>query len=228
MKKIILFLVVLAVMSLKFSGCKTENSEDVNQDRIFTVYELFYNANEDVTYANARFRFGNVTGTLLELSDPSFVEFNGQQLDYKPALAFYQLKMAGYIDSGMFHWEDTDGKAFENTIKIHEIFHNDTITAIDKDAAYEYFWKGDPLAADETATLTINGKFEGDARIFVNNSLGSKSIILQKNKIEQLPANEKATLWLDRTYQPDLTEKTGAGGLIFGKYRPENVEVLFE
>ena len=47
MKQIILF----AVLTLFIVSCKRESSADVNQKRIFTQYELFYNANEDITYA---------------------------------------------------------------------------------------------------------------------------------------------------------------------------------
>lgn len=69
------------------ASCKRESSGDVNQKRIFTQYELFYNENEDITYARAWFRFGHETGTLLELSSPSIVTFEGDKLSFNGVLA---------------------------------------------------------------------------------------------------------------------------------------------
>ena len=54
MRNLLAFLLGITLMA---TACQTENSADVNQDRIYTQYELFYNANEDITYARAWFRF---------------------------------------------------------------------------------------------------------------------------------------------------------------------------
>jgi len=49
-----LFLVV-------FTACPIEDSSDVNQDKIYTDYEVFYNSNTDKTIVVAKFRFGGPT-----------------------------------------------------------------------------------------------------------------------------------------------------------------------
>ena len=64
-------LVILSLLTISLFSCNREESNTVEQDRIFTEYELFYNANEDKTYARATFKFSNVFGTKLELSQPS-------------------------------------------------------------------------------------------------------------------------------------------------------------
>ncbi len=226
MKKL-LFTCVLAALTLVI-GCQTEISADVNQDRIHTSYELYYNQNEDVTYAWARFRFGNALGTLLELSDPSTVSFEGQTMVWRPLLAYYELKLPGKVVNGSFHFEDTEGNVFDNSLEIHEIAYNDTTSTIDKSAAYAYFWKGDALSADENVTFSINGNAEGDARVFVTNALAAESVIFEVNKMEALPAGQAADCWLDRRYEPAIQEAPAAGGKLIGRYRPTNIELTFQ
>ena len=60
-------------------GCGSEDSADVNQNTIYTDYELFYNANDDVTHAITRFRFGGALGTILELTSASGANIIGDR-----------------------------------------------------------------------------------------------------------------------------------------------------
>jgi len=80
------------------TGCQTEDSADVNQDRIYADYELFYNSNTDKTEVVARFRFGGPTGTLLELKAPASVKFDGETIPFRPGYAGHQKAFAGQID----------------------------------------------------------------------------------------------------------------------------------
>ena len=100
------FAALAALTMLLASGCFREPSDSVNQDKIYTDYELFYNANEDKTYARATFKFSNLTGTKLELSDPSEVTFEGDLRSFKPALAYYEKTLPGLVSSGTFEWKD--------------------------------------------------------------------------------------------------------------------------
>lgn len=225
-KTLITFIIGLGLLFLN-SRCAKENSSDVNQDRIYASYELFYNANEDKTYARASFRFGNPTGTLLELTAPSEVRFNNDLLSFKPALAYYEKEYAGLINTGSFTWTDTDGNSFTNSINMHAIDYPALLDTINRNAAFEMFWQGDSLQANEVVYLTINGVLEGDAQIFTQSNVNSKSIILAMNKL-QLLGEGNGHLWLDRTYSPALQQKTSAGGAITSKYRPINKQVYLK
>ena len=73
----ILFYASLTLFAaILFMACPIEDSADVNQDKIYTDYEVFYNSNTDKTQVLARFRFGGATGTLLELNEPAEVYFD--------------------------------------------------------------------------------------------------------------------------------------------------------
>jgi len=213
-----LFLVLL------ISSCAREESIDVNQDKIHTAYELFYNANEDKTYARATFKFSNALGTNLQLTSPSEVRFNGDILTFKTALAYYEKEYAGKIDSGTFKWKDTNGAEFENTITFKDINYPANLDTIARNAAYELFWVGDSLGANEKVILTVNGVLEGDAQIFTQDNVNATSIILGLNQL-QILGQGQGTLWMDRLYEPTLVQKTSAGGTITGHYRPINKSV---
>lgn len=217
------FLIGLSFLFL-FSSCEKENSSDVNQDRIYTAYELFYNANEDKTYARASFHFGSMTGTLLELTDSSEVRFNNDVLNFKPALAYYEKEYAGFINSGSFTWKNTEGNVYTNSISVHSVNCPLNIDTINRNAAFEMFWLGDSLSINESVTLTIESVLAGDAQMFNQSNVNSKSIILSMNKL-QLLGQGNTHLWFDRIYSPTIQEKTSAGGAIICKYRSINKQV---
>lgn len=208
--------IFVAFVFISLSSCHKENSDDVNQSRIYTSYELYYNAEEDITHARASFRFGNLTGTLLELSAPSEVRFNNQPLRFNSTLAYYDKSFAGFVQNGTFTWKNTDGTAFNNTIEIHTIDYPALLDTIYRDASHELIWQGDSLGANEMVTLSISSDL-GEAQMFSQATINSKSIILPLNKLQLLEVGE-AKIWMDRKYTPPLVEKTSAGGMITSRY----------
>ena len=217
---------IAAVFLFFTSSCVRETSDNVNQDKIFTEYELFYNANEDKTYARATFRFSNTLGTKLELAEGSEVFFEGDLLTFNEVLAYYEREYAGLVDTGSFEWIDLDGNVFRNAVQINEIQYPDGIDTIGRTASFEITWTGDELANDELVTVTVNGENEGDAKIFVTNDVGANSIILDLDKLQGVGAGP-GKIWMDRSYSPVLQEETSAGGRITGRYRPVNLDVIF-
>lgn len=219
--------ILISFIAFMFYSCEREDSADVNQDRIHTTYELFYNASEDKTYAIAVFRFGSATGKLLELSEPSIVKFNDDVLTFKPVFAEYKRDYAGFIESGTFKWTDTEGNTFSNTVSIETIDFPTGLDTIPRNAAFELFWVGDSLSQYHSVVVTANSVLEGDLQVFTQSNLHSKSIILALNKLQQL-GQGTGTMWMDRNYKPPIIEKTGAGGNLIGRYRPINKEVYFD
>ena len=218
----------LSIFSLFLaSSCQRESSADVNQDRIFTHYELFYNANEDKTYARAWFRFGSVTGTQLELAAPSEVSFNGDKLSFNKVLAFYEKQYAGLKAFGTFHWEDTEGKVFDNELNINVIDFGVMPDSIVRTAALTIPWTGSALGADEVVGTWINGENEGDAQAAITIETGATALIVPLNKIEKVGAGP-GKIYLERRFSPALLDVTGAGGYGAGVYRAKTKNVIFK
>ncbi|MBR9922116.1 MAG: hypothetical protein GYB31_14855 [Bacteroidetes bacterium] len=228
MKRINAKLIGLFSLSLLLlSSCVREPSDSVDQDKIHTNYELFYNANEDITYARATFRFSNALGTKLELAGASIVLFDGEPLSWQPGLAYYEKKITGLQTTGTFEFEDTEGNTYTNAISLSEMQYPADLDTIDRSSSFELIWPGDPLNESETVTLTANGENEGDAKVFFTDDQGANSIILPANKLGEI-GDGPGTLFLDYRYVPLITEAPGAGGLITGRYRPVNAEVYFK
>ncbi len=223
MRKLFLF----SLLALSFAACKRESSADVNQDRIFTQYELFYDKNEDITYARAWFRFGNETGTLLELAAPSIVSFEGAQLSFNKVLAFYEKKIPGYKSTGTFHWEDTEGKEYDNIATIHTIEFGAVPDSVARNAAFSIPWAGDPLGENEIVGTWINGENEGDAQATITIETGAAAIIMPANQMANIGAGP-GKIYIQRRFFPPLTDATGAGGSVHGVYRPKFKEVVFQ
>jgi hypothetical protein len=222
--RIILFFLMA---TLVFSSCQRESSADVNQDRIYTFYELVYNADEDITYARAWFKFGSATGTQLELAAPSQVTFEGDKLTFKPLLAFYEKSYAGYKSTGAFVFEDTEGKSYTNSISIKPVQFGAVPDTVLRNAALSVPWTGDVLGEKEYVGVWINGENEGDAQAAATIDQGSSAVIVAANKMSKVGAGP-GQIYMERRYGPALSEKTGAGGDINGVYRPKKKNVVFK
>lgn len=214
---VILFLAIVAL-----SACKKEVSKFIDQDKIWTNFELFYDANEDKTYATATFRFSHSNGTRLELSDPSMVLFNDEPMPFIADEGFYQLEFTGRLNTGTFKWSDLDGKEFTNSIEIHEVDFLATVPTLHFTDSITYIgWDGAALDTLETMTLTLDGEGATDTREYVADTVQAFQFELDSATLSILQP-DTVTLMLDRRYRPGLQEQTSKGGVIVGRFRPVN------
>ena len=173
---------ILAVSLSLLVACAKEDSENVNQDSIYSIYELHFNKNLDKTTARATFRFGGPTGTLLDLTDPANVTFEGDALLYNTALGFHSKSYANLKDSGTFIYTDLEGKVFTNSMnKIYK-----TVVIDDEPPARNRLLK---LLENFTDTFEVIGTAENG--------------LIAKEKIEalntSLPNDVQVVPFYDRT-----------------------------
>lgn len=211
-----------------FTACRSEESENVNQDRIYTYYELYYNANQDKTYARAKFTFGDAVGTPLQLTEPAEVTIDGEPMTFKPLFSYYEKEFAGYKATGAFLYTDLDGITFENSVAdVPEIAFTAELDTISRDSAFELFWVGDPLMANEFVGVFVDGENQGDAQLAGTENLGAQSVILPKNDLQQVGAGP-GTIYMERNLEVDVTQGTSVGGRVKGRYRADNAAVYFK
>lgn len=220
-------LFIAAALLVGLTGCLREDSENVNQDRIWAHYELFYDGNEDITYARTTFRFGNGLGTKLELTEPSTVSFDGVQMPFRPALGYYETSLAGFVDNGTFVFTDMDGNSFVNDATIRAIEHPMNVPTLVHGQSVAYGWQGDAVASGETVTLIITGGNSGGTQTFTTSAIGATQLVLPMNQVNQLSTGTGDAL-IERTFAPEVQQATSAGGLIWGRYRAVNVPVTIE
>lgn len=225
MKKALILLAVVAGLS----ACKKEVSKLVDQDKIWTYYELFYNENDGKTYATATFRFSSEIGTRLMLSDPSTVSVDGIEMDWNPETGNYTTEFAGIKTTVDFDWVDLDGNSFSNSIEIRDVDYPSVLddSLFHSDPVNYFLWEGAPLDSFESVILTLDGEGNTDRRVFSVDTLNASTITIDSLKLQQVDSG-MVDLFLDKLYSPNLVEETSRGGLIVGKYRPANRQIYLD
>lgn len=219
-------LMLLLFTSFLFTSCETEDSSDVNQDKIYADYELFYNSNTDKTQVIARFRFGNPTGTLLELTDPASVKFDGENLPFKPLYSGHFKEFSGKLEAGTFLYTNVDGTTFENILPSYEsIAFPESLDTISKTNAYTLEWEGDALKEDQNVGLFIGSWVWGQDALFIQSEQGSNSIVMGTDQLANVQAGQ-TTFYMDRATEKDVEEGTSEGGKIRAKFRALNKNVI--
>ena len=214
-------LLLLAIPFLLIS-CEKENSEDVNQDKIYTDYELFYNKNEDKTYAVARFKFGGPTGTNLELTSGATVKFNGDLLTYNAFYVGHVKEYAVKISSGTFVYTDVDNNQFTNTTPVMDtIAFQPGFDTIIKSQANTLTWIGSPLTANQSVGVFIGSWTWGQDALFYQNQVGATNIVMGVSALNAL-ALGTSTVYMDRSTETSVAQGTSEGGKIRSKYRALN------
>ncbi|TNF29746.1 MAG: hypothetical protein EP314_02320 [Bacteroidetes bacterium] len=226
MKKTVSILLVI----LTISACKKEVSKNIDQDKIWTSFELQFDENLNRTLAKAEFRFSSENGTLLELSEPSNVRFDGSEMEWLADKAYYQLEFSGLVPSGEFEWTDLDGNLFRNTAEIRDVDYPTNIDPLHYNAAVNLFmWEGLPLDSFESVILEIDGTGNTDTKRFSVDSVGSTTITIDSLSLSLVQTDSVSgnlvNLKLMKKYSPPLQQGTGQGGERVGFYIPTNRQI---
>ncbi len=220
MKKVLFSIMMFAVIAL--TSCTGESAGDVNQDRIYTEYEQFYNSNTGVTTVVARFRFGGPLGTLLELDSTDNVKFNGDVLPYNIFWGGHAKDYVGNIAPGTFVYTNLDGNVFTNTVPAFEsIGFPSSFTELSRSAAYDFQWAGTALSQNQEVGVFVGSWAWGDDTWNFTNSVGATNMVFGINSLSNLPLGT-STVYLDRTTRKTNIQGTSRGGVIKGKFRAPN------
>ncbi|MFT4601301.1 MAG: hypothetical protein ACI857_001479 [Arenicella sp.] len=222
MKKLIFGIIAVSTLMV---ACTKEDSSDVNQQMIYSDYEVFYNKNEDKTHVVAKFRFGGPTGTVLELSDSTnaSVSFEGDVLPFDPWYNAHHKEYAGNITTGSFSYTNTDGVTYVNAIPSGEsIDFPIGFDTINKTAAETVAWAGTALVADQQVSLFVGTWTWGEDALFYTNALGATDVVMGINEMSNLAVGS-STVYMDRSTAKDISSGTPEGGRIRYKYRGTNV-----
>lgn len=226
MKKHFLFVALSSLFLL--SSCNKEDSDTVDQDKIYASYVLEYNSNQDVTFARSNFHFSNAFGTKLELVPPAEITVDGDIIPFKQALAYYEKEFNGTKLTGNFKYTDVDENVFENSVTlVPSIDFDGSLDTISRSSNYMLTWVGDPVQSGEIVTVTIDGSGENDTQIFTQTGVGATDINLTQNQLGNLGL-EDATFYIRRSKSEDAQEVTSAGGKVISRYDGHPVTVYVE
>lgn len=205
-----------------FQSCSKENASDVNQEKIYQYYEVFYNKNTDKTWVVARFNFGGPTGTILELDSGATVTFNNQILPYNALFAGHYKEFAGRVTTGSFVYTNLNNQTFTNTLpSVDTLAYETSFDTLIKSQANTITWSGSPLAANEAVGVFVGGWTWGDDALAYQDGDGATNLVLGITQLSSLPFGP-ATVYMDRAITRNLTQATSEGGVIVAKYRCAN------
>ncbi|MFW5767157.1 MAG: hypothetical protein ACOCXO_02200 [Bacteroidota bacterium] len=223
MKKILFPLLISAFLfSLIYStSCRREDSVNINQDRIYTLYEMEYSANEDQTTGRATFRMGGQYDSKLKLSEGSSIKFNGEEMSFQGVYAYYQDKTDGYTENGTFRFEDLDGNVYNNSASLISVEFPETLPDIEKGASYEIEWTGLPLDEGESIKLSVDGPMDSDTKTFTVTATDAQSITLSSTETQTLSAGA-TILKMERLYETENIETPPVGGKLKTAYTAAN------
>lgn len=216
MKKALTFILLIAVLA----SCKKEVTNKVDQDKIFTIFELSYNENTDLTTATAEFRFSSLLGTRLELSDGSSVAVNSQNMEWSEQTGNYGAEFSGLVPTAEFVWVDLDGNSFSNTAEIRDIDYPTTLPDYTFADSVSYFmWEGAALDTSESVYIELDGVGTTDTRRFSVDTIGATTITIDSVRLSEIDSG-LVNMLLVKRYRPELLDGTSKGGQITGEYRP--------
>ena len=214
--------VLIAAVAFALTSCSRESSDSVDQDKIWVKYELQYNANLDVTYAQAEFRFGGAFGTKLELSSPAYIKFNGQTLPFNSTFAYYQKQFDGQITEGTFVYQDVDGNTFTNdTPEMKSVSFPAGDVTITAGSDYVMPFVGSSINGGDIVSLFLNDK------VFATSQNGATSITLGGVQTSEFTPGPYIG-YMDRTVSAIPAMSTSEGGLIWVTHKTANKAITVQ
>lgn len=226
MKKHLFSLLAIIAFATLLTACKKKNLE-VDQNKIYTLYELYYNANTNKTVAIALFRENGWGGKMVDLKYSANVTFNGDMLVYSSDYSGYAKVYSGKITTGTFVYKNTENTVYTNTTPVMDsMIDPHSFATIYRTNPYNYAWSGSPIAQNERINLHIGSWWWNDNGDFSAVDVGATSLTLSTNKLNAIYPGVLKT-YLERINTVGLTQGTAAGGEIRTRYMAPNVMVNF-
>lgn len=213
------------VLLLFLAACKKESSNNIDQSRIYSNYQVSYDLSSNKTTVSSTFRVDHSTGQKIELIYPSTVSFNGERLSWRKIDGSYSSSISGNSLNESFKFVDFENKVFVNSLpNIRSIDIPIGMYSISRNGNFFLPWNGDPLAAGETITVTISGGDQSSSATFTSNTVGATYIVLDAYKMQKLVAG-RANIQISRERQESLQQSNITGGRISGEFKSRKVSI---
>lgn len=216
----------IAMMSLLFfTACKKEASINIDQNRIYSDYEVTFSEMTNQTVTRASFRVDHNSGKKIELTYPSRVGFNDENLAWRNLGGTYDGTRYGNHLNGHFTYFDVDQNSFVNTgAEVNPIDVPFGINNINKNGNFFLPWTGAVLQSGETVKVIISGGDQTGSKTFTATAIGSSYISLEQYKLNQLVAGT-AKIQIQREKVSGLEQSNLSGGRITSIYQGRKVTI---
>lgn len=217
-------LMVFSIVACLF-GCSTatERSDAVSQDRIYQSYSVSYSKENNRTSAMAQFRFGDFTGTTLELTGKSEVKHSNFSLSrINFAGTSYDGDGAGFRDNHTFTYTNGDGKTFTNSGTITPIALKNTPSSFSRTSDLTIEFEGVPLQDGEDVTVYLTA--DTGSETATTRLKGATSVTVSKSRFAGMPAGSKK-LYLRRSKTTKIQQGNTVGGSFNASFETERVSI---
>jgi hypothetical protein len=205
-------------------GCGGEDSSSVKQDRIFTQYWLYYDANTDVTYARATFRLGHALGTVLELTAPAQVVFNGKALSFSAFPGWHEAQFPGRV-VGTFQYTNVDSQRFDVEIAALPDVAAQPALTLAPGKTVTFAWQGPAVQKDERIEVIVTGENKLDFSVIEQRGVGATDVVIPADKTQRF--NAQGWLGLRRTLESKPQAAPAAGGTVWATTQPKDARVTW-
>jgi len=212
------------------TGCVSESSSNVAQERIRTNYWVLYDAESDQTFARAQFKLGGEAGTRLILEAPAGVTFEGRPMGFNEVLDWHEVVVPGRVDGGLFEYTDVDGVVLENVAPPFSVtdLPADLPATLCVDESFEFVWQGDPLVDDELMEVVVaRAENRFDFASFLERSIGAVSLVLDRTGLDNVGVGN-GVIGLRRHTDFALQEGTEVGGKMTTTWQPVEANVQLQ
>lgn len=156
MRKRLLAIGLLAVTLL--SGCHKgvtlTDSDKVNQNYIFQLYQVKYDAESGEMTAKAVFRLDHRSGEQLRLTSPSQVTANGKVLDLNDQ-GEYVYSAEKHQQTTSYVYTNNDQQQFKNSVITNTIAFSQENITLHKDKVTRVAIKAEPFEENESVSCTL-------------------------------------------------------------------------
>lgn len=210
---------------LFFTACKKEASINIDQNRIYSDYEVKYDQESNRTTVQATFRVDHNSGKKLELTYPSRVGFNEETMAWRNLAGIYEANFSGNITHSSFIYFDADGNRFDNAgATINPIDLPYGMNNISKNGNFFLPWNGAALQQGETVEVVISGGSQSGKETFQATVVGASYISLPEYKLDRLEVGT-ARIQISREKTVSLQQSNLSGGRITSKYESREIMV---
>lgn len=219
-----------ATIALLYGCGSTEvaNSADVNQNKIHQWYSVDIDADFGSAKAESQFRFGGSLGTTLDLSDPSGVTCNGNNMNGEAAFLrghVYSIKVDASTTDFTFEYVNNDEESFTNSVHLEPISLDLVPASINAQEGGEITWAGAAVSDNETVTLHLTN--DQSSTSFSTSTMGATSVAITPEFMKDFKGGV-TSVYLVRYVNKACDESADEGGTISATYTSskQSVEVV--
>jgi hypothetical protein len=224
-----LFYSVAVIACVFLTSCasnETANSDAVKQTEIYQSYSVTYDAGDMELNASASFRFGGSTGTTLNLTSPSKVTFNGDDMARDNNIfsgTFYNIsKQIDFKGQYEFKYTDNDKKTYTNNAVLASIELGEYPSQADKSTGLMVKWTA-AVKNNERVYLYIEDA-KNNSVYASTDMVGATSVEISTEEMKTLvPGN--INIYLTREVNSSLADASHLGGNMYLKFISKKVGI---